>query len=104
MQTESTLLVFKKVPTKGFKLDAVGTHIRRAKIPGGWLVVLRDTVGHHIRPRPEARMGRRVGGVELACLANSPPFVRWRFRRSISRQTQFCGPMGSRWATLVIIR
>jgi hypothetical protein len=43
MQTESTLLVFEKVPTNGFTLDAVGTHIQRARIPGGWPVVLRDT-------------------------------------------------------------
>ena len=37
MQTESKLLVFEKVPTKGFKLDAIGTHIRRAQIPGDGL-------------------------------------------------------------------
>jgi hypothetical protein len=53
MQTESKLLVFEKVPTKGFKLDAVGTHIRRAKIPGGWLVVLRDTGGITFVPDPK---------------------------------------------------
>ena len=53
MQTESKLLVFEKVPTKGFKLDAIGTHIRRAQIPGGWLVVLRDTGGITFVPDPK---------------------------------------------------
>ena len=41
-QTESNVLVFEKVPTKGFKLDVLDDRIRRAKIPGGWLVTIRD--------------------------------------------------------------
>jgi len=41
-QTESKHLVFEKVPTRGFKLDVVEDRIRRAKIPGGWLVAIRD--------------------------------------------------------------
>ena len=39
---ESTVLVFEKVQTKGFKLEILDERIRRAKIPGGWLVTIRD--------------------------------------------------------------
>ena len=41
-QAASKVLVFEKVPTKGFKLDVLDNRIRRAKIPGGWLVAIRD--------------------------------------------------------------
>ncbi|MBI1741470.1 hypothetical protein HYR54_00185 [Candidatus Acetothermia bacterium] len=41
-QTKSKVLVFEKVPTKGFKLEVFDARIRRAKIPGGWLVTIRD--------------------------------------------------------------
>jgi len=41
-QSESTVLTFEKVPTKGFKLEIIDNHIRRARIPGGWLVTIRD--------------------------------------------------------------
>ena len=39
---ESKVLVFEKVPTKGFKLEILDDRIRRAKIPGGRLVTIRD--------------------------------------------------------------
>ena len=39
---ESRVLVFEKVPTKGFKLEILDDRIRRAKVPGGWLVTIRD--------------------------------------------------------------
>ncbi|MGH9408815.1 MAG: hypothetical protein ACRD1V_05110 [Vicinamibacterales bacterium] len=38
----SPVLVFEKVSTKGFKLELVDYRIRRAMIPGGWLVTIRD--------------------------------------------------------------
>jgi hypothetical protein len=38
----SKLLVFEKVPSQGFKLEVLDDRIRRAKIPGGWLVTIRD--------------------------------------------------------------
>ena len=41
-EVQSTVLVFEKVPTKGFKLEILDDRIRRAKIPGGWLVTIRD--------------------------------------------------------------
>ena len=39
---QSKVLVFEKVPAKGFKLEILDDRIRRAKIPGGWLVAIRD--------------------------------------------------------------
>jgi hypothetical protein len=42
MTEVSKVLVFEKVPTKGFKLEILDDRIRRAKIPGGWLVTIRD--------------------------------------------------------------
>lgn len=39
---QSKVLVFEKVPTKGFKLEILDDRIRRAKILGGWLVTIRD--------------------------------------------------------------
>jgi len=41
-EVHSKILVFEKVPTKGFKLEILDDRIRRAKIPGGWLVTIRD--------------------------------------------------------------
>jgi hypothetical protein len=41
-ELQSKLLVFEKVPTKGFKLEILDDRIRRAKIAGGWLVTIRD--------------------------------------------------------------
>jgi len=41
-ELQSKVLVFEKVPTKGFKLEMLDDRIRRAKIPGGWLVTIRD--------------------------------------------------------------
>ena len=41
-EAQSPVLVFEKVATKGFKLELVDDRIRRAKIPGGWLVAIRD--------------------------------------------------------------
>jgi hypothetical protein len=41
-QIESKVLVFEKVHTKGFKLELLDDRIRRARIPGGWLVTIRD--------------------------------------------------------------
>jgi hypothetical protein len=41
-EVQSKVLVFEKVPTKGFKLEILDDRIRRAKIPGGWLVTIRD--------------------------------------------------------------
>ncbi len=41
-QDQSKVLVFEKVPSKGFKLDVLDDRIRRARIPGGWLVTIRD--------------------------------------------------------------
>jgi hypothetical protein len=41
-ELEPKVLVFEKVPTKGFKLEILDERIRRAKIPGGWLVTIRD--------------------------------------------------------------
>ena len=38
-EAQSKVLVFEKVPSKGFRL---GIRIRRAKVPGGWLVTIRD--------------------------------------------------------------
>jgi hypothetical protein len=40
--TQSRVLVFDSVVTKGFKLEVLGHRVRRAKIPGGWLVTIRD--------------------------------------------------------------
>lgn len=39
---QSPVLVFEKVSTKGFRLEFVDDRIRRARIPGGWLVTIRD--------------------------------------------------------------
>jgi hypothetical protein len=39
---QSKVLVFEKVPTKGFKLEILDDRIRRARILGGWLVTIRD--------------------------------------------------------------
>ena len=41
-ELDSRVLVFEKVPAKGFKLDILDDRIRRARIPGGWLVAIRD--------------------------------------------------------------
>ena len=41
-EVEPRVLVFEKVPARGFKLDILDDRIRRAKIPGGWLVAIRD--------------------------------------------------------------
>ena len=40
--TQSRVLVFESVATKGFKLEVLDHRVRRAKIPGGWLVTIRD--------------------------------------------------------------
>ncbi|HEY3884134.1 MAG TPA: hypothetical protein VGL62_02910 [Vicinamibacterales bacterium] len=39
---QSPVLVFEKVATEGFKLELIDYRIRRARIPGGWLVTIRD--------------------------------------------------------------
>jgi hypothetical protein len=39
---QTSVLVFEDVPTKGFKLEVLDNRIRRARIPGGWLVAIRD--------------------------------------------------------------
>ncbi len=39
-QSESAILTFEKVPTKGFSVEALDERIRRARIPGGWLVTI----------------------------------------------------------------
>jgi hypothetical protein len=50
MQTESTLLVFEKVPTKGFKLDAVGNPHPTSQ-DSGWMACRPQRHwGHHILP------------------------------------------------------
>jgi hypothetical protein len=41
-EIQSKVLVFERVPTKGFKLEILDDRIRRARIPGGWLVTIRD--------------------------------------------------------------
>ena len=41
-ELQSKVLFFEKVPAKGFKLEILEDRIRRAKIPGGWLVAIRD--------------------------------------------------------------
>jgi hypothetical protein len=41
-EVQSKVLVFEKVPAKGFKLEMFDERIHRAKIPGGWLVTIRD--------------------------------------------------------------
>ena len=41
-EVESNVLVFEKVPSKGFKLEILDDRIHRAKILGGWLVTIRD--------------------------------------------------------------
>ena len=41
-EAESKVLVFEKVSSKGFKMEIVDERIRRAKVPGGWLVTIRD--------------------------------------------------------------
>ena len=40
--TPSKVLLFEKVHSTGFKFEIVDDRIRRAKIPGGWLVTIRD--------------------------------------------------------------
>lgn len=40
--TATKVLVFEHVPSRGFKFELVDDRIRRAKIPGGWLVTIRD--------------------------------------------------------------
>ncbi len=41
-ETKPTVLTFEKVPAKGFRLERLDERIRRASIPGGWLVTIRD--------------------------------------------------------------
>jgi hypothetical protein len=41
-EVQSKVLVFEKVPTKGFRLEILDDRVHRAKIPGGWLVTIRD--------------------------------------------------------------
>lgn len=41
-ETKSTVLTFEKIHTTGFKLELIDDRIRRARIPGGWLVTIRD--------------------------------------------------------------
>ena len=41
-EIQAKVLVFEKVPSKGFKLELVPDRIHRAKVPGGWLVTIRD--------------------------------------------------------------
>jgi hypothetical protein len=41
-ELQSKVLVFAKVPSKGFKLEILDDRIHRAKILGGWLVTIRD--------------------------------------------------------------
>ncbi len=41
-EVPSNVLVFEEAPSKGFKLEILDYRIRRAKIPGGWLVTVRD--------------------------------------------------------------
>lgn len=41
-EAQSPVLVFEKVAAKGFKLELIDDRIRRARIPGGWLVTIRD--------------------------------------------------------------
>jgi hypothetical protein len=41
-ETQPKVLVFDKLHSKGFKLEILDDRIHRAKIPGGWLVTIRD--------------------------------------------------------------
>ena len=41
-EVPSNVLVFEEVPSTGFKLEILDYRIRRARIPGGWLVTVRD--------------------------------------------------------------
>ena len=64
-QSESTILTFEKVPTKGFRLEALDERYRRARIPGGWLVTIRDE-GITFVPDPKHEWDG--GSTQASCL------------------------------------
>jgi hypothetical protein len=64
---QSPVLIFEKVPTKGFKLEVIDDRIRRARIPGGWLVAIRDEGADEKTGACHGRVQRQEGEFPIGC-------------------------------------